>query len=545
MPNRLNVKRRGLAMLLVLVSLMMATIMATAYLASRDNSLPIGDNVESATAARWAALSALDTGVAILETETDWRTADPQGRLLNAYPLAGATVDLFATDITTGQGPTATSEYIDLAATATVDGVRQVATGSAYVPTIAAPSVAAVDLTEFAIFARDALKLTNRATLARWPTAPLSPLGRRLYLGTRATSASRIEILGDAASIDTTLYHGPGASGLLLVNESSAPVERVELSEQIPMPAPPAPTAAPPDGFTPYPDLDVTTPSTVNADGRWRDIEISTPAGLLTLEGDILVVAEDDLRLLPGSGLVIDGNVEVVVFDDLELSAAAIELKTGATLTLFVGDDADLTDSYIGDERPDDIRDNSGSAPYIDLLRLQIFSIDTTSESDRDWDLLNNSVIKASFFGPTVDFDVRGDSALYGRVAAMDVYVANNGAIFYDPALDERRGFANPQSAIFELDGSMRPEFSSLASLDPADLSALADGTQKTIRARGVSYEPSGPPPPPPPPPPPDQPTPRVVDVDFSIDSFGTELIRWEHPEEGGGGGGGGGQELE
>ena len=80
MPHRPNVNRRGLAMLLVLVSLMLATIMATAYLASRDNSLPIGDNIEAATAARWAALSALDTTQALLETETDWRTADPQGR---------------------------------------------------------------------------------------------------------------------------------------------------------------------------------------------------------------------------------------------------------------------------------------------------------------------------------------------------------------------------------------------------------------------------------------------------------------------------------
>ncbi len=54
-----NPRRRGVAMLLVIVSLMMATIMATAYLASRDNSAAIGQNIASAAAARWSATTGL------------------------------------------------------------------------------------------------------------------------------------------------------------------------------------------------------------------------------------------------------------------------------------------------------------------------------------------------------------------------------------------------------------------------------------------------------------------------------------------------------
>ena len=57
MAGASQVKRRGIAMLLVLVCLFTATIIATSYLASRDNSAAIGSNVTEASAARWSAAS--------------------------------------------------------------------------------------------------------------------------------------------------------------------------------------------------------------------------------------------------------------------------------------------------------------------------------------------------------------------------------------------------------------------------------------------------------------------------------------------------------
>ena len=100
-------RNRGVAMLLVLISLMMATILTTAYLASRDNSAAIGSNVASAAAARWTANSGLDFGVAILETNATWRTSHVGGRLLSNYAMAGGTFDLDLQDIATGLPPTA------------------------------------------------------------------------------------------------------------------------------------------------------------------------------------------------------------------------------------------------------------------------------------------------------------------------------------------------------------------------------------------------------------------------------------------------------
>ena len=96
-------------MMMVLVSLALATILASAYLASRDNSVVIGQNATASAAARWAALSAMETTVAVLQTETDWRTNHIDGVLIENYPLAGALITITARDQETGAPPTTDS----------------------------------------------------------------------------------------------------------------------------------------------------------------------------------------------------------------------------------------------------------------------------------------------------------------------------------------------------------------------------------------------------------------------------------------------------
>src|SRR5262245_42027387 len=109
-----SLQQRGVAMLLVLISLMMATILSMAYVASRDNSAAIGENIASSAAARWSSESGLDMGLAILETEADWRTMHNNGKLLDDFPLDGGVFDLDVVDLETNMPPTATSSHIEL-----------------------------------------------------------------------------------------------------------------------------------------------------------------------------------------------------------------------------------------------------------------------------------------------------------------------------------------------------------------------------------------------------------------------------------------------
>ena len=293
------------------------------------------------------------------------------------------------------------------------------------------------------------------------------------------------------------------------------------------MPDPPDPDVAAPSGSQPNYIL-TNTVDTIEADLVVDYFELHTGAQA-TLRGDLTIVAEVNVELTSESKMMIDGNVKLIAFNDIELrGGSAIELLPGATLTIFVGDDVLLDSSYLGDERPDDLRDYSGNAPYMDPFRIQVFTIEDTPEPVRTWKLWGDTVVKGSFYGPSARFEVRGDSALYGRVAATQAEVVNNGAIFYDHSLDGRRGFANPSSPLY-VGGAIPDPLLTLPSLDPAMLTAAADSLGLLLRVGGQVYGDTVPEDPGPPGP--GDPTPRITAVEYDLVSFGIDMHEWEQRE--------------
>ena len=123
-------------------------------------------------------------------------------------------------------------------------------------------------------------------------------------------------------------------------------------------------------------------------------------------------------------------------------------MTPGSTLTVYVGDDVTLTDGYIGEVRSDNVRDNSGNEQYMDPSDIRLHTIETTGEV-RLWMLWANSVIKGSLHGESMHVFIRQESAVYGRVGGQTVTITDNGALFYDPALDPRVGYTNPDSTLF------------------------------------------------------------------------------------------------
>jgi hypothetical protein len=181
----------------------------------------------------------------------------------------------------------------------------------------------------------------------------------------------------------------------------------------------------------------------------------------------------------------------------------------------------------------------------MDPLVIRVFTIEDTPHTVRNWDLWANSVVKASMYGETLEVVIHNDSALYGRVAGNRFASRGNGAFYYDPALDERAGYVDPDSNLYDTDGSLLAAYTAGFTLDPDSLQALADTTGNVIIANGEAVAPlSGPPPPPSA----GDPTPRPVPVESILVSFGPDMSVWEYPgsdEAGGGGGaGGGGTEL-
>jgi hypothetical protein len=460
-------------MLLVLISLMMATILTTAYLASRDNSAFIGANVAESAAARWAALTGVDVGVAVLETEHDWRNDHVDGNLYTDYALAGAELDLDAKDIETDGPPTSTTEFVELTSTADLGEATEVVVATAYVP-LNDPGTVDVDLSEFAVFMQDNLDLRDDALITRWPMAPRTKTMPPIYLGTQDTSAGSINVSGDAAIVDGTVFHGPGASGSLVTVSSGPDVETQALLDTIPMPASPATGVAAPSAIT-YPALVVTPSTTLNASARHDYVEIKN-GQTLTLQGaNLTLVADKGLEIETNAKLIIDGSATIVLFTYLTATTSAIELKPGASLQMYIGGALTLTDAYIGEERGHNLRDNSGMAPWIEPTRLQVFSIPPRS-TPVDWALNNNSVLKASVYAPDLNkLEIKNDSAIYGRVASTDVYLSGNGALFYDPSMNSGRGYTEPDSMLFAADDHIETSFKTLSSLSALDLQVAAN----------------------------------------------------------------------
>jgi hypothetical protein len=469
-------------MLLVLISLMMATILSLSYLASRDNSGVIGENIASAAAARWGTGSALDLGLAVLQTETPWRAA-PGGRLLDGVPLPdGGAATVLATDLATDAPPTDDSEYIELTAIAAKDGIEQVTKAEVYVPATP-PGTVDIDLSEFAVFARERIELRDRAVVTRWPKAPLVRTGRPIAFATQALDSGEVRVDADAAAIDTILYHAPGASDHLVSCAGDTMPTLVELPDPIPMPASP-PSGMPEPGAVAVAGINLNGAITTYG-GLRRCASASLSNTTLTLQDGTTFVVDDDLSL-SGSTVRVLGNAVIVVYDQMSMSASSIALASTAVLRLMVRRDLTMTDSYIGQETTGNPRDPSGSAAYMDPERVCMYGLAVDPGAMFNWDLSGTSVVKGSVYAPNARVRIKGTSALYGRAAAREVRLADDGALFYDPALDSRRGYAGPESALYDEGGRLLDAFSGLASLSEAALAAAAEAADTVILAPGA-----------------------------------------------------------
>lgn len=525
-------QRRGVAMLLVIVSLAMATILTTAYLASRDNSTAIGENVAEAATARWAADSALDLTVAVLETDSDWRTMHTNGMLFEYAPLAGALTSVELIDLTTNLPPTEETEHVRITASALSGGIRKVTTAEAYVPREETGKTAEVDLSEFAVFSLQKNEISNDAVVMPWKASPALGVARGTQIGTRGNAMGNIVVKDNATVVDATVFNGPGASSSLISNNTSQPINQETLLDDIPMPAPPGPGVAPPTGLV---ILDLLLKLTNNITGttRYRDVNLSNSGTVLRLKDGAVLVADRSMTLGSGTGILAEaGSSKIIVFGPLTLdNNSFIEVAPNARLQIFVFDDVLIDDSYIGEQRANrTVYDTSASAPWMNPRRIRMFSIPRLRAGDSanqpTWELKDTSVVKSSIYAPNVAIDVHNTSALFGRMAVQSAKIREKAAVFYDPSLDRGAGYTSPKSSIFKADGRIKPEFLSLTSLESGTLSSLATLLGLVLKSGDESYgtvsdDPYVPPPP-------GDPSPRPVPVDVTRSTSDMDVQAWE-----------------
>jgi hypothetical protein len=90
-PASRRLRRRGVAMVLVMLAVAIGVVLSCAYLTGQSTSATVAGNAGSKAQARAVAESALGMAMSYVRTHDDWRTAKAPGQWASDQPLAGGT----------------------------------------------------------------------------------------------------------------------------------------------------------------------------------------------------------------------------------------------------------------------------------------------------------------------------------------------------------------------------------------------------------------------------------------------------------------------
>ena len=117
------VRRRGIALLLVMIALCVGTILTAGFLASQGTSIGLARNEQNQAACRALAESGCEMGMWLVRNKIDWRSTMSPGSWLTNYPLGAGTVTVTATDgNNNGSFMTDPTQSVIFTSTATISG---------------------------------------------------------------------------------------------------------------------------------------------------------------------------------------------------------------------------------------------------------------------------------------------------------------------------------------------------------------------------------------------------------------------------------------
>ncbi len=491
------IPRRGIALMLVMVAILVTGGMAVAYFGSRDNSIAISSNIEAAAKARAVAESGLDLAVAILETDSDWRTQHVDGVILDAFAFSGGTITLTVTDSETNLPPTESTDKVEVTILSSIDGITQTTQATATI--IPDEEEFDVDYSEFALFTQSQLTIRDVASVQQWNASPLHSQANPVRIGTLATNPLAVQIHTWNGNNEIQLHTITNASSMISNTISSSH----EIPKTAPFPQPPNP----PRDAKPF-ELENDTDN-ASSFAQWaRDFShgfnkrFSNHSNQIDIhEGSYEV---ESLQVESNQQVVIHGDVTLTITNDLTLNATSIELAEDATLTVHIGGDVDINSSYLGNTEH---TTNSWSDPS----RIQLFGHNATN-----WDLGGITTIKGEIYAPESDVELSGLSTMCGRIASDEVTLRGASRLLYDQTLDNG-GYADESSSLYNDDGTFIDGLQQLMRLDPILIDSLQQAATSIVDNEHRSWQDWW-----------SYPTARPNEVIYVMVVYGVDARRWE-----------------
>ncbi len=385
LPQR---RRRGIALLLAIFSMVVVGTTTVAYVASRETSTEVSRNAQVAADSRALAAAGLDLTSRIMrDSSSNWRTAHSNGRLLNNYALDGGTVTVDLVDIQRRNAglrpatPTSTTTEVEATITSTRNGSTWTTVAHQTIPTVARG--------QYAVYGDSFIGLmgTNNQ-IGRWANSPCAAEKLRVYMATSATTAKAqtnqnklngkgvnigtgarfpADVSGVLASDPRTqksmwVYYPYGASsgtvwGDLLSSVAAVRMEQNDSVRLMAAPNEPLISGAHTRYTNAYVQNGVTatlTPFMVKANtnpqNNLRNWEVRGNSTITLTTGTYEVWGSWILR---NSRIIIQGDVKVTVNPNrkalgLDWQDSIVELDPNATLEIHNGYSADITRCWVG-----------------------------------------------------------------------------------------------------------------------------------------------------------------------------------------------------
>ena len=408
-------QRRGIAMLLVLISMAAAMTLVMGWLASQDNSALVGANSARAAGARSAAQSGLDLAAAILESEAPWQDAHQDGWLLEHHDIGGGVVSVLLKDETTGQAPTSATSLLAIEATATLDGISQTASALATVHPF--DNATQGDLSGYAIWTDGSLRISGNARVRSWSDSGQGARVLACIGDLNVTGRAR----RDFNTGDIRLHGENGDNGDTASRIAALPLA---LGSMGLAQAPPPPHGV---GYT-------TADGLTLANNEHHEVQ-----GSLTISDNVVLERDAVLRIIGPADIVIDGDLVME-------RGSSIQVDPGALVRIVVDGDVDLTGAIIGIAQSHRRGSQVWEQRHIDWTDPERIMLLSAGNDQAEWDLDRGTLVQGIIEATGCDLTIDRSTVL-GRVAAEDVALKRGSRLFYDHRMDSRTGL----SALTEL----------------------------------------------------------------------------------------------
>ncbi|MGP1310297.1 MAG: DUF7305 domain-containing protein [Phycisphaerales bacterium] len=493
-------KRRGVAMLLVLVALATATVLSASYLAARQAAPALGANAEIASNARWAAVSGANLGVAILETSY---TLDPDDskQLISGQIFGVGGADALVTS-DTGDAANADDARLILSSLGSADGLGAV-DQRVLLRRRTNKVTEALDpfMREFAVFATDRLRIQNSSLIAPWPGSERGPTHFIANIGVGFGPSGMLATSGAGSLVNTRLIVDQDAtSSLRTVAASGTFGGGLETELQFPTASARVPTALSSIGGGP-------TVITWNAGSTYtstrpdyNDIYVTAGCTFIFDEDVSPDYSVNDLTVAGGSTLRIKGNVRILVRDDINVyDRANIEMfDKESSVEFYVLDDLSIDNAVFGlpiAVAMNTSRTHESISGAFDASDIRVFLIDADGggQGGQSVTIEGGAIVIADIHAPAADVDLREASTILGRISGRDVLVRNASYVFYDHALNPGAGLSDPYGPLYDSDryDTLRDALASFS--NAAGLDTLLTHVEDEFDAAGVDPDPDEP----------------------------------------------------